>query len=66
MLCVYVSLSAQVGVWAEWVAVGLAAAAHLSFFVPAVAAISAALGIHPFRVRGAAHWYSISGDQKAA
>eukprot|EP00966_Prymnesium_polylepis_P078359 1816712-Prymnesium_polylepis.1 len=46
---------AQVGVWAEWAAVGLAAAAHLSFFVPAVAAISAALGIHPFRVRGAAH-----------
>ena len=57
--------SLEMGGSAQMFALGLALATHLSFFVPAAAAISRVLEIHPFRVRGAVHWYSLHGAKVA-
>jgi len=57
--------SLEMGGSAQMLAVGLALATHLSFFVPAAAAIARVLEIHPFRVRGAVHWYSLHGAKVA-
>ena len=46
-------------------ALAATALVHLSFFVPAVRSIAKALEIHPFRVRGAVHWYSLRGGKTA-
>ena len=40
--------------------VAAAALDALRFFVRATRAVAGAVGLHPFRVRGARHWYSLT------
>mmetsp|Transcript_39508 Transcript_39508/g.89632 ORF Transcript_39508/g.89632 Transcript_39508/m.89632 type:complete len:401 (-) Transcript_39508:549-1751(-) len=49
----------EIGPAARLAVVLLSAALHLSFFVQATRALARVLGVHPFRVRGASHWYKL-------
>ncbi|KAL1523148.1 hypothetical protein AB1Y20_018103 [Prymnesium parvum] len=62
-LCVFVA-AVEVGPIAQLLTVGLAGISFFAFFTSSVLAIARALQIHPFRVRGAVHWYTLRGAKQ--